>query len=60
MGLRIRRSNRLFQSIESHVRTSVGAPGTGIRFEQSSNGNRLYGLGTAILVAIAILVFFLP
>ena len=58
MGLRIRRTGRLFQSgeIASSLRTSIGAPGTGISFEQSSNGEGRFIIGTAILVVISVLV----
>lgn len=61
MALRIRRSGKLFQSgeIASGFRTSVGAPGTGINFEQSSNGDGRFILGTVVLVVISALVYLL-
>ncbi len=61
MGLRIRRTGRLFQSgeIASNLRTSIGAPGTGISFEQSSNGDGRFILGTAVIVVISVLVLVL-
>jgi len=62
MGLRIRRSNRLFQNtgFGSNVFTSVGVPSTGISFRQSSNGTGPFLLGAAILVAISAVVWLLP
>lgn len=62
MGLRLRRSGRIFQSIgmETNAWTSVGAPGTGIRFGQSSNGDARFLVGAAILVVISLLVLLLP
>ena len=61
MGFRFRRSERMFQScaISSRVCTSVGAPGTGISFGRSSNGDGRFLLGAAVLVAVSLLVLFL-
>ena len=61
MGLRIRGSGRLFQSgeIGASCRSSVGAPGTGIKFAQSSNGDGRLILGTAILIAISALLYLM-
>lgn len=61
MGFTIRRSGRLFQNIgnASDVRTSIGAPGTGISLQQSSNGDGRFILGTAVLVIISVLVLLL-
>lgn len=58
MGLRIRRSNRPFRSmgVEPAVWTSIGAPGTGVSFGQSAEGNGRYLLGTAIVIAISVVL----
>ena len=58
MGLRIRRSGRLFQG-ESSVYASLSPPCTGVDLYQSANRNAPFLLGTAVVVIIAVLVLFL-
>ena len=58
MGLRIRRSGRLFQE-EPSIYASLSPPGTGIDLYQTSNGDAPFLLGAAVVVILAALVLLL-
>lgn len=58
MGFRHRRSGRLFQDV--WIKSSFGAPGTGISLRESSQGDGRILFGAAVLLALSILVLLLP
>ncbi len=58
MGLRIRRSGRLFHDV--WMRSSFGASGSRVSFPESSSGNGPFLLGAGLLLLISALVWLLP
>lgn len=59
MGMSFRRGGRGFQNvgIDAKVCTSIGAPGTGVDLYETSNGDAKFLIGTAIILALAAIVW---